>query len=224
MFKSTVKEYEIAILWKKGRVVTPLKPGVYRYNPFASTRIEKFDARTLPLRIGGQEVILADRTSLKINVAGFYKLADPVLRVLSVANTSLDDLINQKVQLTLRESLDGLTLDDLFSRRTELTHMFERTLKAQFSKIGLTLEQAAIKDVILPSDLRSAYVEAASASTRSKANLEYARGQSAALRHLANSASLIEEHPALVELLSIQKADKSLNSAINLHFDKPVKK
>jgi regulator of protease activity HflC (stomatin/prohibitin superfamily) len=86
MFKRTVSEFQTAILWRKGRIVELIQPGQYTVLPFSAKRIERFDMRVVPLRISGQEVILADRTSLKINVAGTYQLTNPIKRVKQVAN------------------------------------------------------------------------------------------------------------------------------------------
>ena len=200
MFKRTVSEFQTAILWRKGKVVELLQPGQYIVLPFSGKRIERFDMRVIPLKISGQEVILADRTSLKINIAGTYQLTDPIKRVKQVANDQLNDYMNQVVQLTLREAIGDYTLETLFEKKKELNDSFAKALIEAMAAIGITVLTAAIKDVILPADLRAAYVESAAAQTRSKAQLEYARGQSAALRNLANSASLLQQHPQLIQL------------------------
>jgi regulator of protease activity HflC (stomatin/prohibitin superfamily) len=219
MFKRTVSEFQTAILWRKGKIVELLQPGQYIVLPFSAKRLERFDMRIVPLRISGQEVILADRTSLKINVAGTYQLTDPIKRVKQVANEQILDYLNQVVQLTLREAIADYTLETLFEKKKELNDDFAKSLTKAMAEIGINVLTAGIKDIILPADLRAAYVESAAAQTRAKAQLEYARGQSAALRNLANSASLIEEHPQLIQLLSIQKTDKAAQSQVNLHFN-----
>ena len=219
MFKRTVSEFQTAILWRKGKIVELLQPGQYRLLPFSGKRLERFDMRVIPLKISGQEVILADRTSLKINVAGTYRLTDPIVRVTQVANDQLSDYMNQVVQLTLREAIADYTLETLFENKKELNDTFASALIEAMAAIGITVLTAAIKDVILPADLRAAYVESAAAQTRSRAQLEYARGQTAALRNLANSASLLEQHPQLIQLMSIQKSDKAAQSQVNLHFN-----
>jgi regulator of protease activity HflC (stomatin/prohibitin superfamily) len=219
MFKRTVSEFQTAILWRKGIIVELRQPGQYVVLPFSAKRLERFDMRVIPLKISGQEVILADRTSLKINVAGTYQLTDPIKRVKQVANEQFFDYLNQVVQLTLREAIADYTLETLFEKKKELNDDFARSLTKAMAEIGISVISAGIKDIILPADLRAAYVESAAAQTRAKAQLEYARGQSAALRNLANSASLIEEHPQLIQLLSIQKTDKAAQSQVNLHFN-----
>jgi len=219
MFKRTIKEFETAILWHNGAIERLLQPGQYAVLPFNGMRVERFDMRVFPIRINGQEVMLADRTSLKINIAGTYKLVDPILRVKTVANDSLDDYMNQLIQLALRNAVAYYTLDTLFEKKKELNDAFAKAITTGLAAIGIEVVDAAIKDIILPADLRAAYVEAAAAQTRSKTQLEYARGQSAALRNLANSASLLEQHPQLIQLMSIQKTDKAAQSNVNLHFN-----
>jgi regulator of protease activity HflC (stomatin/prohibitin superfamily) len=219
MFKRIIKEYESAILWRKGAIDRLLQPGQYFIVPFSGKRIERFDMRVTPLRVSGQEVMLADRTSLKINIAGTYKLVDPILRVKTVANDTLNDYMNQLIQLALRDSVADYSLDTLFEKKKELNDLFASAVTKGLADVGIEVIEVAVKDIILPADLRAAYVESAAAQTRSKTQLEYARGQSAALRNLANSASLIEQHPQLIQLMSIQKTDKATQANVNLHFN-----
>lgn len=221
-YKRVVKQYELGIFWKHGQTLGLAKPGKYRLALFWGRSIEKFDARSQALRISGQEVILADRTSLKLNVAGSYRIVDPIALITHVKQSDLQEYLNNVVQLRVRDVVAEATLETIFEARNDLNKQLQALLVAEFQTVGLELAEVKIKDVILPSELRSAYVESAAAAQRSKAQLEYARGQSAALRNLANSADLLDKHPQLVQLLLIQKSDKAMQS-LNLHFDQPKK-
>lgn len=153
--------------------------------------------------------MLGDRTSLKVNIAGSYKITDPIKLVRAVAD--LYEHLNQMVQLRLRDILSTKTLDDLLGERAKINDELTSILEPTFKEIGLELLEVKIKDVILPSDLRAAHTEALAAQLRGKAQLEQARSQSAALRNLANTADLLEKHPQLVQLLSLQKDGTRLN-------------
>jgi len=62
---------------------------------------------------------------------------------------------------------------------------------------------------MLPGELRKAYSEVLKAKQEGQAALERARGESAALRNLANAARLIESQPALVTLRFLQTLEAS---------------
>lgn len=208
-YRKTVQEYQIGVEWRDGKIVRTLKPGVYWDLLGNGRRIELFDTRATSLRIPGQEVMLGDRTSLKMNIAGTCRIVDPVKQLRTVAN--LDDHLNQLIQLRLRDVAATKTLDDVLGKRTELNDELAAVLKPAFETIGYELLEIKVKDIILPADLRSAHTEAIAASLRGKAQLEQARSQSAALRNLANTADLLEKHPQLVQLLSLQKDGSKLN-------------
>ena len=61
-----------------------------------------------------------------------------------------------------------------------------------------------LRDVMLPGDVKTAFTEVLRARAEGRAALERARGESAALRNLANAARLIEANPALMNLRLLQ--------------------
>jgi regulator of protease activity HflC (stomatin/prohibitin superfamily) len=62
---------------------------------------------------------------------------------------------------------------------------------------------------MLPGELRKAFAEVLKARQEGQAALERARGESAALRNLANAARLIEGQPALATLRFLQTLEAS---------------
>ena len=61
-----------------------------------------------------------------------------------------------------------------------------------------------IRDVILPGDVRQAFAEVLRARADGRAALERARGESAALRNLANGARVLQDNPGLMNLRILQ--------------------
>ena len=66
-----------------------------------------------------------------------------------------------------------------------------------------------LRDVMLPGELRKAFSEVLKTKQEGQAALERARGESAALRNLANAARLIEGQPALATLRFLQTLEAS---------------
>ena len=61
---------------------------------------------------------------------------------------------------------------------------------------------------MLPGELRRAAMDVVVARERGRAELERARAEAATLRSLANTAQLLEEHPALLHLRTLQTASE----------------
>jgi regulator of protease activity HflC (stomatin/prohibitin superfamily) len=53
-----------------------------------------------------------------------------------------------------------------------------------------------VKDVMFPAELKRAFADTLKAKQEGQAALERARGESAALRNLANAARVLEGNPA----------------------------
>lgn len=112
------------------------------------------------------------------------------------------------VQQTLRTAVAGLTLDELLRTRTTLGAELLEEVWAVAGRVGRSVEEVAVRDVMLPGELRRAYAETALARERGRAELERARAEVATLRSLANTARLLEEHPVLLQLRTVQVAEQ----------------
>ncbi|GAA1513823.1 slipin family protein [Kribbella lupini] len=82
-------------------------------------------------------------------------------------------------------------------------------LRATAVEFGITVLDVAVRDLGVVGELRSALAETAIEKQRGRAALERARGEAAALRSLANSAKLLDDHPALATLRLVQAAAES---------------
>lgn len=71
---------------------------------------------------------------------------------------------------------------------------------------GITVTEARARDLMLPGELRRAAQDTLLARERGRADLERARAEAASLRMLANAARVLEEHPSLLHLRTLQVA------------------
>lgn len=84
--------------------------------------------------------------------------------------------------------------------------LFTESVAAAVAGLGAEVDEVAVKDLMLPFEIRRALTETFIARERGRAELERARAEAAALRSLANTARLLEEHPALLQLRPLQAA------------------
>jgi hypothetical protein len=78
-----------------------------------------------------------------------------------------------------------------------------------------------VKDVIFPADLKRAFAETLKAKQEGQAALERARGETAALRNLANAARVLDGNPALMNLRLVQSITAAQNAGHTLVFGMP---
>ncbi|MXG88389.1 slipin family protein [Nocardioides flavescens] len=190
----TVASHERAVVYVDGAFTRVLEPGRHRVP--ARAVLVPTDARTRLDTIGTQEVLTADGVAVRVTAAVRWRVADPRAYV----ETSSDPFaeVYLAVQLALRDALVAVELDALVSdaRRLAGAALLDAA-RAAGAGVGIAVEAAAVKDVVLPHELRMAFAERATARTRGQARLEAARAETAALRSLANGAKLLEDHPAL---------------------------
>lgn len=77
------------------------------------------------------------------------------------------------------------------------------TLRAIAAEMGLEVRSAAVKDLMVSGSLKEAFSKVARAKQKGLAALEKARGESTALRHLANAAKMMEKNPQLYQLRAL---------------------
>jgi regulator of protease activity HflC (stomatin/prohibitin superfamily) len=92
------------------------------------------------------------------------------------------------------------------------------------AELGIELSLVGIKDIMFPGDLKAIFAQVVNARKEGLATLERARGETAALRHLANAAKLLESNPALMQLRLLQALGEQPGNTVVLtsNLDEPV--
>lgn len=196
-----VHDYEAGLLYRKGRFARRLGAGRYLVLPFRS-EIVVVDTRRRAATVPGQEVLTADHVGLKVSVALSYQVADAVAAVHRAQ--SWESAIYQATQLALRAAVGSARMEDLLAQRLEIGRKLQESLAPAAAELGVTLHAAELKDVMFPGDLKRIFAEVVRAQKEGQAALERARGETAALRNLANAAKMLEDNPALFNLRVLQ--------------------
>ena len=76
------------------------------------------------------------------------------------------------------------------------------------------MEQLELKDIVLPGELKRAQAELLVARAKAASDLERARGETAALRSLANAARLAADNPTLLQLRLLQQLETSTGHTV----------
>jgi regulator of protease activity HflC (stomatin/prohibitin superfamily) len=196
-----IQEHQRGLLYRRGKFTRILEPGEHWYFRPGHT-YTRVDIRIQNATIPGQEVLSADNVSLRVSLAVSYRVADPHLAVNRVV--SYHEAIYLLVQLNLRDLVGALPIEELLAKRAEIGKTLFETSKEKAAQIGLELLSANIKDIMFPGDLKNIFAQVVNARHEGLAALERARGESAALRNLANAAKLLENNPELSRLRFLQ--------------------
>jgi regulator of protease activity HflC (stomatin/prohibitin superfamily) len=206
----TVGEWQRALLFRHGQLKRLLEPGRHRFweGGLATSLI---DLRPWVLTLPVQEIPTADGVPVKVTVAGQAKVAEPVAYVTSTRDP--DQFLYLAVQVALRDLVAGLQFDEVLAARGSLGERLTAAVTG-LDRIGVAVEQLTIKDIMLPGELKKAQAEVLVARAQGIAALERARGETAALRSLANAARLAAGNPALLQLRLLQQLATSAGHTV----------
>lgn len=211
----TVFEYERGLRYEKGKYVKLLGAGSYWYNSYYTT-INKIDIRPRHKTIPSQEILSKDGVAIKLSLAANIEVVEPNVAVNSVNN--YEEAFYLVLQLALRTVIGAMEIDNLLEKRNELGKKIFEIANKEIEKLGIKLISIDIKDITFPGTLKQTFTQVVKARHEGLAALERARGESATLRNLSNSAKILEKNPALMHLRTIQSFNESSGNTLVLNL------
>ena len=200
-------EYERGLKYYKGKFAGILEAGRY-WIFLRSITVHKIDIRPKFISIPGQEVLSLDSVTLKISVMARYEIIDPNLAVNKIENYT--EAFYAIVQLAVREIIGSLKIDEILEQRAALNQKLMELTSVKVPELGLKIHSIGIKDIMFPGELKKIFTKVVEAQKEGLAALERARGETAALRNLANTTKILEGNPALLQLRALQSAGNTI--------------
>lgn len=202
-----VNEYEAGLFYRNGKFVRTLPAGRWRaWTAFGrGERITKVDMRLSALAVNGQEMLTADKVTLRLNLSAAYRVSDAARSVNTVQNAAL--ALYTELQLALRALVTGLELDALMADRDALAADLLVRVRPAAAALGLTLETVGVRDIILPGEVKKMLARGAEALREGQAALVAAREETAAVRAALNTARMLTENPVLLHLRGLKSLE-----------------
>jgi regulator of protease activity HflC (stomatin/prohibitin superfamily) len=217
-----VQNWEQGILYYNNKFQKILEPGRYSYwkSP-VDVYIQNIDLRQQQIDMTGQEMMTADKVSMRLNFVCHYKITDP-RKVTQIK--SPEEQMYIVLQLILREYVGTLKLDELLATKQEVGNYVLEKLQEKSSDFGVAFLFAGVKDVVLPGEMKEILNTVLIAEKRAQANVITRREETASTRSLLNTAKLMDENQTLYRLKELEFLEKicekigsiSLNSGGNL--------
>ena len=203
--ETVVWENQLALHFKNGCLVGHLSPGKHVFFGKGQSVIA-YESRRQELVVQSQELITADRATLKLSAVIFFSIADAAKMFTSAG--SPNQVLYTSAQLALRKIVGAETIDRFLENKTSYGMELTGIAAEIGESVGLRVERVEIRDVILSGDLKSVYTGVLRARNEALAELERARGEAAALRTLANASRLFEKNPSLLQLRYLQSLEQ----------------
>lgn len=203
----TVQRDRVGVLFIDGRYVDTLQPGEYAFwkGP-AEAKVVEVDLRETMVDVGGQEIMTADKVTLRLNAVVTYKIVDARKAV-----SQTDDVrqaLYRDTQLVLRGVVGARELDVFLTDKDAVAKEIEDNVRRRAGELGLEIASVGIRDVILPGDMKDLMNKVTEARKAAEANLIARREETAAIRSQANTAKLLAESPTLMRLRELEVLEK----------------
>ncbi|MCO8120987.1 slipin family protein [Stieleria sp. TO1_6] len=195
------------VLFIDGRYTDQLGPGLYAFwKDAGDARVVEMDLRESQVDVSGQEILTADKVTLRINAMVTLVVKD-ARRAVS-ASDDVRQSIYRETQLALRCALGGRELDAFLSGKDDLIDELEQNVRDRAETLGLEIVAVGIRDVILPGDMKDLMNKVTEAKKAAEANLIARREETAAMRSQANTAKLLADNPTLMRLRELEILEK----------------
>ncbi|TFK07532.1 Stomatin-like protein 3 [Platysternon megacephalum] len=198
-----VKEYERAVVFRLGRIVSKKAkgPGLIMVLPCTDV-FARVDLRTVTSNIPLQEILTKDSVTTQVDGVVYYKIHSAVCSVANVTNVHL--ATNLLAQTTLRNVLGTQSLSQILSGREEIAHDIQSILDNATGKWGIQVARVEIKDVRIPMEMQRAMAAEAEATRDARAQIIAAEGERNASEALKQASMVLVESPSALQLRYLQ--------------------
>ncbi|MCK5408280.1 MAG: slipin family protein [Candidatus Krumholzibacteria bacterium] len=196
-----LREYERAVIFRLGRLISVKGPGLIILIPLVD-RMVKVSLRVVAMDVAPQDVITRDNVSIKVNAVVYFRVMMP-----DKAITEVEDYLyatTQLAQTTLRSVLGQAELDQLLSERDTINHQLQQIIDEQTDAWGIKISLVEVKHVDLPTDMQRAIARQAEAERERRAKVIHAEGEFQASQRLFDAAEVMSKNTTTLQLRYLQ--------------------
>lgn len=202
-----VESYEKGVLHIDGKYAKKLDPGIYYFwKGEHNAIISKVDTRKQQVEVSGQELLTADKTSIRMSLFASYQVSD-IVKVLVETKDHARQLY-VILQLGLRKYVGQYTLDQLLQNKSSVAPYIMDYASTRTSALGLELLDCGLRDIILPGDIKEIMNQVLLAEKKAQANTIMRREETASTRSLLNTAKLMSDNEMLFKLKEMEYMEK----------------
>jgi len=196
-----VKQYEQGVLFRFGRVIAVLQPGLRMIIPVVDV-LHRISTRIVTMPIQSQGIITKDNVSVDISAVAYFRVIDAKRSVLAIENTKA--AIDQIAQTTLRKVVGQHTLDETLAETNRINLDIREILDTTTLEWGIEVTLVELKDIQLPDSMKRAMAKQAEAEREKRAKIISAEGELMAAGTLGEASDIIMDHPIALQLRNLQ--------------------
>lgn len=198
-----VTDHEVVLLFRDGVLIEQLREGLHVYwRGAGNIKWKSLDLREQVADVAGQEIITADKVSLRVNLVVTWVIED----ALKATRTSIDSTqaLYREAQLALRSAIGTRTLDALLADKEAVGGELRNALAGRAKELGIGVRGVGLRDIVLPGEMKTLLNQVIAAQKEAEAGLIRRREETAQVRSQLNTARLLSENPQLARLKELE--------------------
>jgi regulator of protease activity HflC (stomatin/prohibitin superfamily) len=204
---AVVQAHHVGVLFVDGDFVATLPPGRYAFwRNMAQVKFVQEDLREAMFDVAGQDIMTADKVTLRMNAVVTYRVVDARGAVSTVDDAK--QALYREAQLALRAVVGARELDTFLMDKESVASELSDMVRARAKAIGMELIAVGIRDIILPGEMKELMNRVTEAKKAAEANLISRREETAAMRSQANTAKLLADNPTLMRLRELEVLER----------------
>jgi regulator of protease activity HflC (stomatin/prohibitin superfamily) len=200
-----INQYQRGVILTLGKYTGIKQPGLRFVFPIIQQMI-KVDVRSTPIDVPQQEVITKDNVTIKVDAVVYLRVIQADKAVLETNNYIY--ATSQFAQAALRDVIGNVELDDLLSKREEISQQIKKIVDTQTDAWGVDVENVKVQNIELPQDMKRAMAKQAEAERERRANIINADGEKMASQTLAEAAAILSAAPGAINLRTLNTLER----------------
>lgn len=200
-----INQYERGVVLTLGRYTGLRQPGLRIVVPIIQ-RLIKVDIRSTPIDVPKQEIITKDNVTVGVDAVVYLRVIEASRAVLETTNYVY--ATSQFAQAALRDVTGNADLDELLSKREEISQRIKEIVDAETDKWGIDVENVKIQNIELPQDMKRAMAKQAEAERERRAVIITAEGEKSAAAAVAEAAVMLSKAPGGITVRTLQTLEK----------------
>lgn len=195
-----INQYERGVTLTLGRYTGTRQPGL-TWIFVGIQRMLKVDLRVKVIDVPDQDCMTRDNVSVNVNAVLYYLINNAEKAVLEVENFAY--ATSQLAQTTMRDVVGEVTLDELLSKRDQISHRIEEIVDKASDPWGIKVQSVDLKHIELPNDMKRTMGKEAEAEREKRAVIINSEGEKLAAQNLAEAAKTLASSEGALHLRTL---------------------
>ena len=200
-----INQYERGVVLTLGRYTGIRQPGLRIVIPIFQ-KLLRVDIRSTPIDVPKQEIITKDNVTVGVDAVVYLRVIEASKAMLETTNYVY--ATSQFAQAALRDVTGNADLDELLSKREEISQKIKEIVDSETDKWGIDVENVKIQNIELPQDMKRAMAKQAEAERERRAVIITAEGEKAAAQSVADAAAMLSKIPGGINIRTLQTLEK----------------